>query len=126
VIASATLWEVLPRQQRQAGMAAALCLTLLATGVLIVIGGWLRGGLSTLPFAVATAGLTWRCKDEGLRGVVLGCGAAAVVGLLSLGHFFGRVSVPQAGFLVGSLACYAALVSARAANGTQGRVQSPS
>ncbi|MDA0818308.1 MAG: hypothetical protein O2946_12180, partial [Planctomycetota bacterium] len=46
-----------------------------------------------------------------LRGVVIGCGAAAVVGLVALGHFFGRVSVLQAGLIAGSLIAVAVVVS---------------
>lgn len=52
---------------------------------------------------MATAGLGWRTRDEQLREVVVGCGTAAVVSLLALGHFFGRVSDLQAACVAGVL-----------------------
>lgn len=119
-VTSAVLWQVMPRQRAQGVIAAALSLAILATGVLIVLGGWLKGGLATLPFAVATAGLSWRANDHGFRSIVIGSGTAALVGLLSLGHFFGRVSLVQAGFLVVLLASsgtYAAAQSTRCNHG---------
>jgi hypothetical protein len=102
-VGSAAIWQVMPRRCSQAVVAAALSLAILATGVLIVLGGWLKGGLGTVPFAVATAGLGWRTRDEQLREVVVGCGTAAVVSLLALGHFFGRVSDLQAASVAGVL-----------------------
>jgi hypothetical protein len=102
-VVTAAVWQAVPRRQSSRGVAAAVSVALLATGVLIVLGGWLKGGLGTVPFAVATAGLGWRTRDEQLREVVVGCGTAAVVSLLALGHFFGRVSDLQAACVAGVL-----------------------
>ena len=110
-VATAGVWQVLPRQTSQRVVAAAICFALVAAGVLIVLGGWLKGGLAALPLAVTIGLVAWRVRDKRLRGVVIGCGAAAVVGLVVLGQFFGRVSVLQAGLIAGSLIAVAVVVS---------------
>lgn len=108
---AAAVWQLTPRQKSPRVVGAAICLALVATGVLIVWGGWLKGGLTAVPLAVATGLTAWRIRDEHLRGVVLGCGTAAVVGLVALGHFFGRVSTLQAAVLADCLVAVAVVVS---------------
>lgn len=108
---AAAVWQSVPRQKSQHFVGAAICVALIATGVLIVWGGWLKGGLTAVPLAVATGLTAWRIRDEHLRGVVLGCGTAAVVGLVALGHFFGRVSAPQAVVIAACLVGVAFIVS---------------
>lgn len=117
---TAAVWQAVPRRQASRGVVAAVSVALLVTGVLIVLGGWLKGGLGTVPFAVATAGLGWRARDEQLRGVVIGCGAAALVALVALGHFFGRVSTLQAGLMAASLVAVSAVASSTWARGDGG------
>lgn len=107
-VAGAVVWQVLPREKSQRGVATALVVVLVATGAMMVWGGWLKGGLTSLPLACALGLLVWRVKEPSFRGVVIGCGAAATVGLVTLGHFFGRVSGLQAAILAVSLVGVAA------------------
>ena len=79
----------------------------------MVVGGWLKGGLTSLPLALSVGLLGWRLPDAWQRGVVVGCGAAAAVGLLSLGHFFGRVSVLQGAVVAVSLVTVTLLLASR-------------
>lgn len=102
-LAATAVWQVLPRERTQGGVALAIASALVATGALIVVGGWLKGGLASLPLALSVGLLGWRLQDAKQRGVVIGCGAAATVGLVSLGHFFGRVSVLQGAVVAVSL-----------------------
>jgi hypothetical protein len=119
-IGAAFVWQVLPRHTSQHVVTAAVALALVAAGVLIVVGGWLKGGLVALPLAMAIGALGWRARDEQLRSVVIGCGTAALVALVALGHFFGRVSVLQAGLMAASLVAVAAVASSTWARGDGG------
>lgn len=110
-VGAAVVWQVMPRQMAPAVVAGALGGALIATGVMIVIGGWLKGGLTALPLALAVAVLTWKVRDERLRGVVIGSAAAAVVGLVALGHYFGRVSTLQAAVIAACLVAVAVVGS---------------
>ncbi|MGA0039076.1 MAG: hypothetical protein ACO3NZ_04450 [Pirellulales bacterium] len=110
---AASVWEVLPRHDAQRSVATSLAIALVATGTLMVVGGWLKGGLTSLPLALSVGLLGWRLPDAWQRGVVVGCGAAAAVGLLSLGHFFGRVSVLQGAVVALSLVTVTLLLASR-------------
>lgn len=124
-VGGAVVWQVLPREKSQRWVATALVVALVATGGLIVWGGWLKGGLTSLPLACAVGLLVWRVKEPSFRGVVIGCGAAATVGLATLGHFFGRVSGVQAALLAASLVGVAAAVSWPRASRAERDVERP-
>ena len=110
-VASAVVWQLIPREKAQPVVATMLVLALLILGVMIVLGGWLKGGLTALPMALSLGLLAWRVTDLRLRGVVLGCGAAGLMGLAALGHFFGRVSILQAGVLAAGLVAISSVVT---------------
>lgn len=118
-VAATVVWQVLPRERAQRGVGAAIAIALIATGTLMVVGGWLKGGLTSLPLALSVGLLGWRLQDVTHRGVVIGCGTAAMVGLVSLGQFFGRVSVLQGAVLAASLVT-ATLLLARRSPATRG------
>lgn len=93
-------WHVIASSRQQVLAAAVLVVALLATGGLILFGGWIRGGLVAVPIAVAVGGVASITRTP-FRHVAVGCGAAGLMGLVTLGHFFGRVTVPQTVAVVG-------------------------
>ena len=65
-------------------MSRTFLVAVLATGGLILVGGWIRGGLVAVPIAVAVGGVAC-IRLTPFRHVAVGCGAAGLLGLIGLG-----------------------------------------
>lgn len=89
------VWHVVARQ----GDAVTLTLAILATGLVTVFEGWLRGGIAAVPLAVAVAVVAPLCTTPAARAAAIAAGAAAFVGLLTTGRFFGGLENVQAAAL---------------------------
>jgi hypothetical protein len=91
-------WEMVSWLEKGTSLPAApysLALSILVTGLLTMLGGYLKGGMVAFPFAAALVGEALsrrkRVRDELQRGT-LGLGVVSLFGLLFIGRFFGSLS----------------------------------
>ena len=109
VVAAALAWPAVAAGERGSDRGAvtviAVVLALAATALAIPMAGYVKGGLVALVLAAALAGSLAGGGRVGLAGF----GAAALVGIASVGRFFGGLSTEAAGLI-----CAAPLLAAGA------------
>lgn len=111
-VALGAAWHLLAASGERPVAAISVVVAILVSGGLILVGGWIRGGLLAVPLAVAAGSVAAFAREPPLRKMVVGCAAAGLVGLVTLGHFFGRLSVLQAAVVLAA-AVGAAVLAAR-------------
>ena len=102
---------VRPALTRRAPGTVVACLAgaILATGLAILLGGYLKGGSLAFPLAgtlLATALLT-RWRFAGSSAVLISVGTVQLAGVVAIGHFFGRLqTVPAIVLLLAPVGCW--------------------
>lgn len=106
-------WVVLSRQAGQAGamsVAISIALAIQASGIAIMLGGYLKGGSAAIPLAAALIGpilglMLTSCLQSNSQHDAAALSSTSRIGLVGLssllivGHFFGRLSTVHAVFL---------------------------
>jgi hypothetical protein len=112
-----TPWVLLSRLlQRGPGVSIplAVALSIVAAGMAIMLGGYVKGGSAALPLSAALVGVTLASRrntiNSGLPAIVA-VTLVGLFGLLFIGTFFGRLSMTSAlTILLAPLLCWATAV----------------
>jgi hypothetical protein len=116
----AGIWGFLARLSRRTpGMSIplAICLSILCSGLTVMMAGYIKGGAAALPVAAvlvaATLSSWWIARRPGATATaIVGLGVVSLFGLLFVGRYFGRLSTGSAlVMLLAPLLCWVSELS---------------